>query len=161
MSDSKKCFKCGEVKLLTDFYKHKMMADGRLNKCKECAKKDVRDNRADKVEYYRDYDKKRFKEDPRVAARLKKYRQSEKGKETAKRGNKKYISKNPIKRAANIIVNNHLRNGSLIKTACEVCGEKKVQGHHDDYAFPLTVRWLCAAHHKQWHEENGEGANGS
>ena len=38
---SKKCFKCGVVKELAEYYKHKKMGDGHLNKCKECTKKDV------------------------------------------------------------------------------------------------------------------------
>ena len=37
---SKKCFKCGEVKFITDYYKHNQMSDGHLNKCKTCTKKD-------------------------------------------------------------------------------------------------------------------------
>lgn len=37
----KKCFKCGAEKPLDEFYKHKQMADGHLNKCIACTRNDT------------------------------------------------------------------------------------------------------------------------
>lgn len=155
----KTCFKCGEVKPLSDFYKHKMMADGHLNKCKDCTMRDVRENRSKNIDYYNQYEKQRYRNDPRKLASLKKYAESEKGMVVKAAAHRRWAERNPIKRGVHIMTGNAIRDGKISKMPCEVCGCGKVHAHHDDYAKPLDVRWLCALHHKQWHEENGEGAN--
>lgn len=157
----KTCFKCGEVKPLSDFYKHKKMADGHLGKCKECTKNDVRGNRAKNIDHYNQYEKHRYRNDPRKILALKTYAKSEKGKAAIAAAGRRYRERNPIKRGAHIMTGNAIRDGRLTKMPCEVCGCEKVHAHHDDYARPLDVRWLCALHHTQWHAEHGEGANAS
>lgn len=39
----KKCICCGQIKPLGEYYVHPQMADGHLNKCKDCVKKYARD----------------------------------------------------------------------------------------------------------------------
>lgn len=61
---TKICFKCNLEKKLEDFYKHPQMPDGRVNKCKECNKKDIRDNYKEKSKdiYFIEKERERSKE---------------------------------------------------------------------------------------------------
>jgi len=139
------------------------MADGYLNKCKECNKKDVRENYRNNIDHYKEYEKSRAMAPHRVEAR-EKYLLTENGKLAVKRGCKSWRKRNPIKRMASVIVGNAVRDGKLIKPeTCEDCSSEpnRLHGHHDDYAFPLVVRWLCPGCHNNWHKENGEGLNAS
>jgi hypothetical protein len=138
------------------------MADGHLNKCKKCTKKDTKDNTDKNHDYYLEYDRSRASLPHRVEARLA-YSQTETGKESARKAKEKWKEENVIKRSANIIIVNAVRDGKIIKPEkCESCGciPTRLHGHHDDYNFPLTVRWLCSKCHTLWHKENGSGING-
>ena len=64
---------------------------------------------------------------------------------------RRYRSKNPERHAAHLAMRNAIRSGLLVPLPCEVCGNEKVEGHHDDYGAPLSVRWLCKRHHLQAH----------
>lgn len=62
------------------------------------------------------------------------------------------------KSASNLVWSARWR-GELKKQSCEVCSDPITVAHHDDYARPLDVRWLCRSHHLRWHHKNGKGAN--
>lgn len=130
----KKCNICDTDKEDSEFYKG-------LKQCKPCYIAKVKNYRSKNIEKVRAYDRKR-------------------GNRQAPGYLKEYRSNFPKKYRATNMVNNAIRDGKLFKEPCEVCGrEEFVHAHHDDYAKPLNIRWLCAAHHQQWHAEHGEAKN--
>ena len=129
----KTCFKCKRELPIDCFYKHLQMADGHLNKCKECTKTDTIQNRLKNVNYYRSYDKAR-------------------GSRQCCDYVAKYRKLNPEKYRATSMVNRMVRNGQLLKQNCEVCGAKQTHAHHEDYSRPLDVRWLCPPCHAERHK---------
>ena len=139
MTHSKQCFKCLTIKPLEEFYKHPKMADGHLNKCKVCNKKDSINTRNSKIDYYRAYDLKRAKEPERykAAAEI-----SSAWRKADKRRSKCH---NAVTRA--------IKAGKLIRQPCIKCNDKKSLAHHEDYDKELEVVWLCQPCHKQRHKE--------
>lgn len=134
------CNECGEAKTLSDYYHYKGKPHGK--KCKPCINAAVKKNRAANIEHYRAYDRSRGNRLP--PEYLAEYRE-----------------KYPQKYKAKNMVGNAVRDKKLFRAPCEICGsEDSVHAHHNDYAKPLNVRWLCASHHRQWHCANGEGING-
>jgi hypothetical protein len=127
------CKKCTGELPASDFYKNDLS-------CKTCRKALVRANRAKNINYYREYDRARGNRQP--PNYLKEYR-----------------DRYPNKYRAHNMVNNSIRDGKLFSEPCHCGVQDGVHAHHDDYAKPLNVRWLCPAHHKQWHDQNGEAAN--
>lgn len=146
----KRCFKCFAELPLEAFYKHDQMADGHLNKCIECTKRDVIANRINKISYYREYDKNRASMPHRVAARQQ-YSQSEAGRRSHAQAVIRSRVRFPDKAKARYAVSNAVRDGRLKRQPCWVCGQK-AEAHHPDYSAPLDVVWLCAEHHKAAHK---------
>lgn len=56
-----------------------------------------------------------------------------------------------FKKAAQAYTYRCIRDGLLVRKPCEVCGNIKVDAHHDDYTKPMDVRWLCRKHHLLHH----------
>ena len=133
----KTCIHCGKVKGLGEFYAHPRMADGHLNACKECVKAAAKSRRVgDGGDAIRAYDRGRSKLPHRI----------QKNKVIGAR----WRSDHPDRRAAQVALNNAVRDGRVEKLPCFVCGTK-AEAHHPDYSAPLSVVWLCSSHHKQTH----------
>lgn len=55
-------------------------------------------------------------------------------------------------RKAHHAVQHAIKSGKLIRKPCEKCGSTEmIHAHHEDYAKPLDVQWLCVAHHRKHH----------
>ena len=139
----KKCFKCGETKDLSEFYKHKQMADGHLNKCKECTINDAH-NHYKKCVKSLDWVEKERK---RGRDKYKKYGYRSK----SSKGAKEWRERNPEKYKAHLMLNNALKYGKLKKCPCAICKSENSHAHHFDYSKPLDVRWYCPKHHSRIH----------
>lgn len=143
------CRRCHNDKLSSDFYPNDKT-------CKECRKALVRANRLKKLDYYKQYDVMRYQRDEQRRAHAakvaKNWAKSERGKIVMKR--RKELQS--VRVFARIAVSNALRDGKLTRQPCEVCGLGKAHGHHDDYARPLEVRWLCSVHHAEYHRMHGK-----
>ena len=138
----KPCSVCGVKKSLGEFQKRARSADGRTAACRTCLQ--LRDaKRYPKERKYR-------------LAQHRIYMQTADGKNSHARSAIEWRERNIVKRAAHILLGNALRDGKIEKGPCEVCGDRDVHGHHDDYTKPMKVRWLCPTHHRQHHKETAK-----
>ena len=130
----KSCFKCRESKPIAEFYAHKAMADGHLGKCKECTKRDMAVARRTNPKV-RVYDRERAKRPSRIALR--------------RRVCAEWKARHPERARAHMAARYALRSGLIARPiACQSCGNScRLEMHHEDYARPVDVRWLCKPCH--------------
>ena len=131
----KKCFKCFEEKPLDEFYAHPKMADGYLNKCKECTKNDV------KKDYKKNSTNLAYIENERKRGRKKYHRlYVGTGKANAEKQNK-YRNKYPEKLM------------SASKSAKMVKPFEGAEKHHWSYNLEhaIDVIWLNKKQHMKAH----------
>lgn len=129
----KTCRKCNKEQPLDEFYAHPKTADRHFNKCRNCT-----------LEYQRsparrEYDKKRFKDNPKRREKI-----LAAGPINRKRWPEKY--------KAHTLVNSAVRCGRLVRPcACPICGttERRIEAHHADYSKPLDVVWCCTPCHRK------------
>lgn len=124
----KQCFKCGRILPLSDFYVHSRMADGHLNKCKECTKKDV------KKDYERHSSDPKWIEKERRRGREKFRRLGYKGRYRRTR--------DLCPESANI--SRALRNRGY--------DTKEKEAHHWNYNEPYSIFLLSRRAHKRIHQ---------
>lgn len=127
----KRCFKCGQSKPISGFYRHPQMGDGHLGKCKECTKADA----AYRERWLRATDPEWVaRERARCAAKQRGY-QPDPEKERAREAARGAIAKGLIAKPDH----------------CQRCGNRlpapRIHAHHADYSRPLDVVFVCAGCH--------------
>lgn len=127
-----------------------------LSRCKECVKANVRANRAENLDYYRSYDRKRYREEPHRKEAARESAVSEAGIASRKRYAERV--KGQPERQARVKIGNLVKAGKLTPaTGCFFCGKDgKLHAHHYDYSKPLDVFWLCPPCHGKLHTINGD-----
>jgi len=127
----KKCYACDSVKKLEYFSLSTTRNSGRSSCCRECDAKKSRERR--------------LNNEPKLN------KPTEEQKEKWRANEKEMRAKYPEKYKARYLCKSAVKNGTLTKFPCDVCGELKVEAHHTDYSKPYDVTWLCKKHHGEAH----------
>lgn len=124
------CKRCKILKQSEEFYVHSEMADGYLNFCKECVKKQVRKYVRENADMLSEREKKRYQRRRRDPI----FRQ--------KKADYLRQWRTPEKRRAHEATARKLKNSK--PEICEKCKIRPAQmAHHPDYSKPDEVKWIC------------------
>ena len=139
----KRCPHCGVEKPLTDFNADRSRRSGLANWCRPCHRARVRAHHL-----------RTRHADPAAASReCREWRAA--NPDSARRTSRRAYAKKMATGAeqAKRKVRDALLTGVLTRRPCETCGATRAEGHHNDYAKPLEVVWLCRACHARLHRE--------
>lgn len=185
---SKNCSKCNQEKDVSCFTKQRDKKSGYSSQCRECRKLSRRARKkyleenppaippnkkcgdCKKEKTSQNFSSSAYAGDglrpickPCDVKRVSEYRQTEIGREKARKNDKTYHynPKHLRKIQAKRKVLCAIRRGDLVRpNACSECGKTCVPDlHHDDYNKPLDVRALCRQCHVDYHRTKGEGLN--
>ena len=138
----KACPSCKLEKPLGSFHRNRSASDGHQKYCKGCRK-----------EHYS-----RFMQDPehgtarRRSRRAGAARRNRERPELDRRCDREHRARHPERVRARRKLRNAVEFGSVVKpNVCSSCkcptSPRRLHGHHEDYAKPLEVEWLCAECH--------------
>jgi protein-arginine kinase activator protein McsA len=143
----KYCKKCNTLKEESCFYKYKKAKDGLRSWCKLCCSNNSKN-------YYVEH-REIIIEQTTIYSLLNRDKESFKNK--ANKASTKYKKENPLKDKARRLVYRAIQKSILVKPdICSTCGtpNNQIEAHHDNYNYPLVVRWLCKNCHAKWHNFN-------
>lgn len=149
------CRTCERVCAADDFYV------SNKTQCKECVKARARENRAAKQDYYRNYDRVRYREHP-GRREMAKAQSAALGREYFADAQRRSRQQEPEKHKARRAVAYAVSTGKITRASgCYFCGSgQRLQAHHPDYSRPLDVFWLCPKCHGKLHTVNGDFLRG-
>lgn len=148
------CRTCNIDKDVSQFYPSQAGTKGRC-RCKDCCKIYQAEYKLKHPEQVRMWTRKRMRKWRENNPELNCERSQEQSVKHRERNNsysRKYSKNNRDKKRAQLIAYYAVKTGKLIPQPCEVCGNPRVEKHHDDYSKPLEVRWLCSMHHHRHHK---------
>lgn len=139
-----RCGRCKEFLPADRFYKTKRTILGLTSECRKChSRTSIKSRDKDRArDANREYMRRARDRSPTV------FREREKANSRKRPRDERWRARYELNLA--------VHRGDLARPdRCEVCGgQVRVTAHHDDYAKPLEVRWLCYECHGKQHRNN-------
>lgn len=156
--NTKKCKKCKKVKKVDEFYEDKRFKDGYFYMCRRCSceknKEWAKKNKEHLIKYrslYYDKNKNTLLKKSKLYYEKNKKRMMKQSKERKKELLKTDYGKQQSKCWK--LIERLIKQGKLKRKPCLICGNLRSQAHHEDYAKPKEITWLCNKHHRELHRK--------